>query len=96
MFCVWQYITFVCEVIAAELGYVCLGEIAGFPRHFLLHREDHDGLAEARHLTLGLLGDQRVVWAEQQFDKIRVKRGFLPDWGTWQGLFPSRRISEGN
>ena len=83
-------------MIAGELGYVCLGEIAGFPRHFLLHKEDHDGLAEARHLTLGLVGDQRVVWAEQQFDKIRVKRKYLPTWGPWYGQLPSRSVSAGD
>ena len=83
------------EVVAGELGYVCLGELAGFPRHFLLHKEDHDGLAEARHLTLDLLGDQRVVWAEQQFDKLRVKRKYLPACKTWQGQLPYRGVSPG-
>jgi hypothetical protein len=72
----------VLQLIATELGYENLGELAGFPRHFLLHKVEHDGLAESRHLTLGLLGDLRVLWAEQQFDKLRVKRSILPLWET--------------
>ena len=63
------------SLFAAEVGYQNLGEILGFARHFLLHKVEHDGIALARHLTLGLLEDSRVIWAEQQFDKIRVKRG---------------------
>jgi len=47
--------------------------------HYLLKKVEHAGVAESRHLTLGLLEDLRVVWAEQQFDKLRVKRD--PDGG---------------
>ena len=65
------------SLFATEVGYQNLGEILGFDRHFLLHKVEHDGIALARHLTLGLLEDSRVIWAEQQFDKIRVKRGIF-------------------
>ena len=40
----------------------------------MFRKEDHEGALEARHLTLSLLEDGRVLWAEQQFGKIRVKR----------------------
>ena len=81
--------------IAADLGYECLGELSGFPGHFLLHKVDHDGQAEARHLTLGLTGDLRVLWAEQQFDKVRVKRNSLPAWKTHLGQVYERRVISG-
>ena len=63
-------------MFAYQHGYVNLGEVRGFPGHFMLRKEDHEGALEARHLTLSLLEDGRVLWAEQQFGKIRVKRDF--------------------
>jgi len=62
------------QLLSSELGYENLGELSGFPQHYLLKKVEHDGIEESRHLTLGLIGDLRVVWAEQQFDKLRVKR----------------------
>ena len=61
-------------MFADQHGYVNLGEVRGFPGHFMFRKEDHEGALEARHLTLSLLEDGRVLWAEQQFGKIRVKR----------------------
>ena len=42
-------------------------------------KQNHEGAVEARHLTFALLEDGRVVWAEQQFGKLRVKRDFNSD-----------------
>ena len=40
----------------------------------MFRKENQEGALEARHLTFALLEDGRVVWAEQQFGKLRVKR----------------------
>ena len=66
------------QVFASEHGYEYVGEVRGFPGHFIFRKIDHDGEAEARHLTMSLLDDLRVLWAEQQFGKIRVKRDINP------------------
>ena len=42
----------------------------------MFRKQNHEGALEARHLTFALLEDGRVVWAEQQFGKLRVKRDF--------------------
>ena len=62
------------QVFAYEHGYINLGEVRGFPGHFMFRKENHEGSFEARHLTFALLEDGRVLWAEQQFGKLRVKR----------------------
>ena len=67
------------QVFASEHGYEYVGEVKGFPEHFIFRKIDHDGEAEARHLTMSLLDDLRVLWAEQQFGKIRVKRDINPE-----------------
>ena len=61
-------------MFAHEHGYEVIREVRGFPGHFMIRKLDHDGEAEARHLTFALMDDLRVVWAEQQFGKQRVKR----------------------
>ena len=65
------------EVFASEHGYEVVGAVRGFPGHYILRKLEHAaserGL-EARHLSLALMEDARVVWAEQQFHKQRVKR----------------------
>ena len=61
-------------MFAYEHGYINLGEVRGFPGHFMFRKQDHEGGLEARHLTVSLMQDGRVVWAEQQFGKLRVKR----------------------
>ena len=61
-------------MFALEHGYEVIGEVRGFPGHFMLRKLGHDGEAESRHLTFALMDDLRVVWAEQQFGKQRVKR----------------------
>ena len=63
-------------MFAYEHGYSNLGEVRGFPGHFMFRKQNHEGALEARHLTFALLEDGRVVWAEQQFGKLRVKRDF--------------------
>ena len=45
----------------------------------MFRKQNHEGALEARHLTFALLEDGRVVWAEQQFGKLRVKRDFDSD-----------------
>ena len=50
-----------------------------FAGHFMFRKQNHEGALEARHLTFALLEDGRVVWAEQQFGKLRVKRDFNSD-----------------
>ena len=45
----------------------------------MFRKQNHEGVVEARHLTFALLEDGRVVWAEQQFGKLRVKRDFNSD-----------------
>ena len=45
----------------------------------MFRKQNHEGALEARHLTFALLEDGRVVWAEQQFGKLRVKRDFNSD-----------------
>ena len=45
----------------------------------MFRKQNHEGAVEARHLTFALLEDGRVVWAEQQFGKLRVKRDFNSD-----------------
>ena len=61
-------------MFAYEHGYINLGEVRGFPGHFVFRKQNHEGGLEARHLTVSLMQDGRVVWAEQQFGKLRVKR----------------------
>merc|ERR1719193_674036 len=61
------------QVIADEIGLRFLEELDGFPGHYILQRiqeiqERDNGVTEK------LLQDLRVEWAEQQFDKVRVKR----------------------
>ena len=74
------YASFNClrlEVFASDHGYEVVGAVRGFPGHYILRKLEHAaserGL-EARHLSLALMEDTRVVWAEQQFHKQRVKR----------------------
>ena len=45
----------------------------------MFRKQNHEGASEARHLTFALLEDGRVVWAEQQFGKLRVKRDLNSD-----------------
>ena len=45
----------------------------------MFRKQNHEGAVEARHLTFALLEDGGVVWAEQQFGKLRVKRDFNSD-----------------
>ena len=46
-------------MFAAEHGYQYVGDVRGFPRHFIFRKIDHSGSAEARHLTFALLDDLR-------------------------------------
>ncbi|XP_047121260.1 neuroendocrine convertase 1-like [Schistocerca piceifrons] len=66
--------------LAQELGYVFLGAVPGFPDTYRMLRHDHPPTQKrASHtMTQRLAADARVLWAEQQFSKSRVKREDLP------------------
>ncbi|XP_021936626.1 neuroendocrine convertase 1-like isoform X4 [Zootermopsis nevadensis] len=70
----------VAELLALELGYVFLGSVMGFPDTYRMLKSDHPSLHKRAfpRLTQRLVRDARVVWAEQQFVKLRAKRDFIP------------------
>ncbi|EEB13549.1 Furin-1 precursor, putative [Pediculus humanus corporis] len=71
----------VAELISAKLGYKLLGKVTGFNDTYRIIKEDIFIQKKRNHalLTETLEKDSRVIWAEQQFTKERVKRGFLYD-----------------
>ncbi|XP_054715875.1 neuroendocrine convertase 1-like [Uloborus diversus] len=64
------------DQLAMELDYTNLGELRGFPNTYLMRKNDHPQRSRrsAGHLTKRLSDDRRVLWAEQQIAKNRVKR----------------------
>lgn len=70
----------VAEEVAGHHGYAVVDELRGLPDHYILKREDvpHRSKRSADHHTKRLVDDQRVSFVEQQHEKIRIKRGFLP------------------
>jgi len=66
------------QALGLELDVDIVEEIPGFPGHYLiLTNQTIQGPYET--LTEQLTNDHRVIWAEQQFHKVRVKRDHLDD-----------------
>ena len=64
------------DILADNLGYENLGEIDGFGNYYLLRKLDHPDLNrdESVHHTRSLENEFQVLYAQQLFNKIRVKR----------------------
>ncbi|XP_033020419.1 neuroendocrine convertase 1 isoform X1 [Lacerta agilis] len=69
------------QAIADELEYELLGQIGSLENHYLFRHKSHPRRLRrsATHITKRLLDDQRVSWAEQQYEKKRSKRSVLRD-----------------
>ena len=68
------------EDVALERGCINLGEVRGFDYYFYFRCLDFPEVGrEEFETTKNLDRDLRVHWAEQQFDKVRVKRGVRRD-----------------
>ncbi|KAK6179824.1 hypothetical protein SNE40_012095 [Patella caerulea] len=67
--------------VAADHGYEVIDQIRGFDDNYLLRHKDVASRSKrsADHHTKRLTSDSRVEWADQQFSKSRVKRGYLED-----------------
>ncbi|KAK7866825.1 hypothetical protein R5R35_005255 [Gryllus longicercus] len=68
------------RALADELGYDFHGHVLGFEDTYRMVKSDHPRVHKRAHsrLTQRLAADARVVWAEQQFAKQRVKRSPPP------------------
>lgn len=64
------------DSLANDLGYDNLGQLRGFPDTYLLRKPNHERRSKraAQHITKRLVDDERVLWAEQQVVRDRVKR----------------------
>uniref|UniRef100_A0A9L0R481 Neuroendocrine convertase 1 n=1 Tax=Equus caballus TaxID=9796 RepID=A0A9L0R481_HORSE len=69
------------SAIAEELGYDLLGQIGSLENHYLFKHKNHPRRSRrsAFHITKRLSDDDRVIWAEQQYEKERSKRSILRD-----------------
>uniref|UniRef100_A0A2K5DPW2 Neuroendocrine convertase 1 n=1 Tax=Aotus nancymaae TaxID=37293 RepID=A0A2K5DPW2_AOTNA len=69
------------SAIAEELGYDLLGQIGPLENHYLFKHKNHPRRSRrsALHITKRLSDDDRVIWAEQQYEKERSKRSALRD-----------------
>ena len=58
-----------------------MNKVHGFSDTYLLRKKNHSRRTKrhSKNLTKQLSKDKRVVWAEQQIARVRVKRGFLID-----------------
>ncbi|KAG9354398.1 hypothetical protein JZ751_001106 [Albula glossodonta] len=65
--------------IARELGYELVRQIGALENHYLLRHRSHPRRTRrsADHITRQLSEDERVWWAEQQYEKQRRKRAAL-------------------
>uniref|UniRef100_A0A672M5W2 Neuroendocrine convertase 1 n=1 Tax=Sinocyclocheilus grahami TaxID=75366 RepID=A0A672M5W2_SINGR len=65
--------------IADELGYKFVRQIGALENHYLFKRHSHPSRTKrsADHITKRLSEDDRVSWAEQQYEKRRAKRAPL-------------------
>nr|XP_055037151.1 neuroendocrine convertase 1 [Misgurnus anguillicaudatus] len=65
--------------IADELGYKLVRQIGDLENHYLFKRYNHPSRTKrsAGHITKRLSEDDRVSWAEQQYEKRRAKRAPL-------------------
>ncbi|XP_032873196.1 neuroendocrine convertase 1 [Amblyraja radiata] len=66
----------VARAIAEELEYNFVGQIGELQNHYLLRHKIHPRRSRrsADHITKRLSEDERVAWAEQQYEKQRSKR----------------------
>uniref|UniRef100_A0A6Q2ZMY3 Neuroendocrine convertase 1 n=1 Tax=Esox lucius TaxID=8010 RepID=A0A6Q2ZMY3_ESOLU len=66
--------------IAKELDYRLIGQIGALENHYLFKHQIHPSRTKrsADHITKRLSEDDRVSWAEQQYEKRRSKRSALP------------------
>ncbi|MEE6458824.1 hypothetical protein FKM82_000441 [Ascaphus truei] len=64
------------QKLAEELGYDFLGQIGSLENHYLLRHKAHPRRSRrsAIRITKRLSDDDRVSWAEQQYEKQRSKR----------------------
>uniref|UniRef100_A0A8D3DI34 Neuroendocrine convertase 1 n=1 Tax=Scophthalmus maximus TaxID=52904 RepID=A0A8D3DI34_SCOMX len=67
------------EEIARELDYRLVRQIGALKDHFLFKHRNHPSRMKrsANHITRRLSEDDRVLWAEQQYEKRRSKRASL-------------------
>uniref|UniRef100_A0A8C4IQ24 Neuroendocrine convertase 1 n=1 Tax=Dicentrarchus labrax TaxID=13489 RepID=A0A8C4IQ24_DICLA len=67
------------ELIAKELDYQLVRQIGALEDHFLFKHRNHPSRMKrsASHITRRLSEDDRVLWAEQQYEKQRNKRASL-------------------
>ncbi|KAM6033397.1 neuroendocrine convertase 1 [Chlamydotis macqueenii] len=69
------------RAIAEELGYDLVGQIGSLKNHYLFRHKSHPRRSRrsAIHITKRLSDDERVSWAEQQYEKKRTKRATVRD-----------------
>ncbi|XP_044302664.1 neuroendocrine convertase 1 isoform X1 [Varanus komodoensis] len=69
------------KAIAEDLEYELLGQIGSLENHYLFRHKSHPKRSRrsATHITKRLSDDQRVSWAEQQYEKKRSKRSVFRD-----------------
>uniref|UniRef100_A0AAY4AF72 Neuroendocrine convertase 1 n=1 Tax=Denticeps clupeoides TaxID=299321 RepID=A0AAY4AF72_9TELE len=67
--------------IARELDYELIRQIGALENLYLFRHQNHPGRSKrsAEHVTKRLSEDDRVSWAEQQYEKRRSKRASLGD-----------------
>uniref|UniRef100_A0A663F0U4 Neuroendocrine convertase 1 n=1 Tax=Aquila chrysaetos chrysaetos TaxID=223781 RepID=A0A663F0U4_AQUCH len=69
------------RAIAEELDYDLVGQIGSLKNHYLFRHKSHPRRSRrsAIHITKRLSDDERVSWAEQQYEKKRTKRATVRD-----------------
>ncbi|KAJ7405328.1 Neuroendocrine convertase 1 [Pitangus sulphuratus] len=69
------------RAIAEELDYDLVGQIGSLKNHYLFRHKSHPRRSRrsAIHITKRLSDDERVSWAEQQYEKKRTKRATVGD-----------------
>ncbi|KAF1519985.1 Neuroendocrine convertase 1, partial [Eudyptes sclateri] len=69
------------RAIAEELDYDLVGQIGSLKNHYLFRRKSYPRRSRrsAIHITKRLSDDERVSWAEQQYEKKRTKRATVRD-----------------
>uniref|UniRef100_A0A8C3QQS4 Neuroendocrine convertase 1 n=1 Tax=Cyanoderma ruficeps TaxID=181631 RepID=A0A8C3QQS4_9PASS len=69
------------RAIAGELDYDLVGQIGSLKNHYLFRHKSHPRRSRrsAIHITKRLSDDERVSWAEQQYEKKRTKRVSVTD-----------------
>ncbi|XP_075267339.1 neuroendocrine convertase 1 [Opisthocomus hoazin] len=69
------------RAIAEELDYDLVGQIGSLKNHYLFRHKSHPRRSRrsAIHITKRLSDDERVSWAEQQYEKKRTKRATVTD-----------------